>query len=63
MKLQDVDYLCNVCVRMCLMLQFARSDAVLLVDMEAKNQISHCLEGYSVSQVRECYSLFILICF
>lgn len=36
------------------MLHFACSDAMLLTDIEARNQISHCLGGYSVSQVREC---------
>lgn len=36
------------------MLHFACSDAILLTDIEARNQISHCLEGYSISQVREC---------
>ena len=37
------------------MLHFACSDAILLIDIEARNQTLYRLEGYSISQVRECY--------
>lgn len=54
-KILDVDYLCNTCVRMCLILHFACTDTMLVVDLEAKNQTSHCLERYTVSQIKEGY--------
>lgn len=54
-KIQDVDYLCNACVRMCLILHFACTDTMLVVDLEAKNPISYCLEGYSIFQIKEGY--------
>ena len=42
---------------------FCISDAILLTDIEARNQISHCLEGYSVSQVRVLFSYLLRFVF
>lgn len=57
-KLQGVDYSCNICVRMCLMLHFACSDAILLTDLEARNQISQCLEGILFLKLESVIFLF-----
>lgn len=62
-KNQNVDYLCNACVRICLILHFACSDTMLVVDLEAKIQNSHCLEGYSISHIKKGILLFTSICF
>lgn len=50
-----MDYLHNICVRMCLVLHFAIRYAMLFIDMEAGDQISQYPERYCVSQVRACY--------